>query len=560
MPWRPRRHDLDKARCIAALGGTLTEIAQAFMQERKASLPQRPLPANKIRRLLHFAAFDDFNKTEAAKKLGIARSSATKYIKAFKATALTLTDIENVSSANFGKLLFPSNSQTTLSDRKVRFLNRIESVHSRIERDRLSILDAWREEVATQAPGYKYTQFSSLYGSWRIEHGLRHHSNAKRKAISIRPIDIPVLNRWRLSRDRRKWEVAIALLNSSAGISTSKTAEKIERSPRVVERWYSLYERDGIESLPLKRTKKASETSRAKLESKKINLIKIIHESPKAYDINRASWSLKTLSGAYHKTHGERISVSSISEYFTSAGYRFKKAKKVLTSDDPNYREKLAKITDALSQLAPNEKFFSIDEFGPFSIRIRGGIALVSADEVRTIPQRQKSKGSLICTAALELSTNQILHFYSKKKNTEEMIKLLRRLLVVHKDENRLFVSWDAASWHVSKKLNMVVDEINSDVFRIRHKTPLVDLLPLPSGAQFLNVIESVFSGMARAILHNSNYQSMFECKEAIDRYFAERNRAFLEHPRRAGNKIWGKERVEAVFREENNCKDPRWR
>jgi len=53
---------------------------------------------------------------------------------------------------------------------------------------------------------------------------------------------------------------------------------------------------------------------------------------------------------------------------------------------------------------------------------MRGGIALVPGDEVRTIPQRQKSKGSLICTAALELSTNQILHFYSKKKNTEEMI------------------------------------------------------------------------------------------------------------------------------------------
>jgi hypothetical protein len=81
---------------------------------------------------------------------------------------------------------------------------------------------------------------------------------------------------------------------------------------------------------------------------------------------------LKTLASDYHKTHGERISVSSISEYFTSAGYKFKKAKKVLTSDDPNYREKLAKITDALSQLAPNEKFFSIDEFGPFSIRMRG--------------------------------------------------------------------------------------------------------------------------------------------------------------------------------------------
>src|ERR1019366_2816005 len=325
--------------------------------------------------------------------------------------------------------------------------------------------------------------FSSLYAHWRIEQGLRRPSSAKRKAVTIKPIDIPVLKRWSLSRDRRKWEVAIALLNSSVGVSTFKTAEKVGRTPRIVEKWYLLYERGGIGSLPLNRSRKSSEDVEAKLKAKKINLIKIIHESPKTYDINRSSWSLKTLAGAYHKTHGERISVSSISEYFTSAGYKFKKAKKVLTSDDPNYREKLAKITDALSQLAPNEKFFSIDEFGPFSIRMRGGIALVPGDEVRTIPQRQKSKGSLICTAALELSTNQITHFYSKK-NTEEMIKLLRRLLVIYKNQNRLFISWDAASWHVSKKLHKIVGEINSDAFRTRHKTPLVDLMPLPSGAQ----------------------------------------------------------------------------
>jgi hypothetical protein len=40
----------------------------------------------------------------------------------------------------------------------------------------------------------------------------------------------------------------------------------------------------------------------------------------------------------------------------------------------------------------------------------------------------------------------------------------------------------------------------------------------------FLNVIESVFSGMARAVIQNSNYASVDEAKAAIDRYFEERN------------------------------------
>jgi hypothetical protein len=75
-----------------------------------------------------------------------------------------------------------------------------------------------------------------------------------------------------------------------------------------------------------------------------------------------------------------------------------------------------------------------------------------------------------------------------------------------------------------------------------------------------LNVIESVFSGMARAIIHNSDYPSVDGAKAVIDRHFSDRNAHFQKRPRRAGNKIWGKERNPAVFSEANNCKDPRYR
>ena len=81
---------------------------------------------------------------------------------------------------------------------------------------------------------------------------------------------------------------------------------------------------------------------------------------------------------------------------------------------------------------------------------------------------------------------------------------------------------------------------------------------PLPTGAQFLNVIESVFSGMARAIIHNSDYCSVEAAKDAIDRYYTERNEYFQAHPKRAGRKIRGQE-PSPKFRihESNNCKDP---
>ena len=122
-----------------------------------------------------------------------------------------------------------------------------------------------------------------------------------------------------------------------------------------------------------------------------------------------------------------------------------------------------------------------------------------------------------------------------------------------------IYFSWDAASWHASKKLYEKVESINSSEYKKNNKTPFVKLAPLPACAQFLNVIESVFSGMARSIIHNSDYQSVEECQVAIDLYFKERNQHFKENPKRAGDKIWGKELVPSRFSESHNCKDPRW-
>jgi hypothetical protein len=96
-------------------------------------------------------------------------------------------------------------------------------------------------------------------------------------------------------------------------------------------------------------------------------------------------------------------------------------------------------------------------------------------------------------------------------------------------------MSWDAASWRVSKKLYERVEQVNAAEYRQPHKSSDVELAPLPASAQFLNVIESVFSGMAKAIIHNSDYESVEVCKAVIDRYFAEGNEHFRENPRRSG-------------------------
>ena len=108
----------------------------------------------------------------------------------------------------------------------------------------------------------------------------------------------------------------------------------------------------------------------------------------------------------------------------------------------------------------------------------------------------------------------------------------------------------DAASWHVSKKLNEHIEANNA-----RGLTQ-VTVAPLPASAQPLNVIGAVLNGLARTMLHNSNCMSVVAAKAAINRYFDERNQRLLRNPKQAGKKIWSPIR----FGEEFNRKDSKYR
>ncbi|TAH11106.1 MAG: IS630 family transposase [Curvibacter sp.] len=337
------------------------------------------------------------------------------------------------------------------------------------------------------------------------------------------------------------------------GFSQHKISEFLGISVNTVRKYLVAYRLSGTAGLFARAPReKKSDDPRFRA-----SIFRLLHEPPSLSGINRSVWRLIDLRHAL-ELQGVSACHETILQVIKSAGYRWRSAKVVLTSTDPEYREKLEHLQSILGALLPSERFFSIDEYGPFAIKMKGGRWLVGPDESPSVPQWQKSKGWLILTAALELSTNQVTHFYSTAKNTNEMIRMIGTLVEEYKTTTKLFISWDAASWHMSKALVSFIDEHNE--VAIDNSRPTVELVPLPASAQFLNVIESVFSGMARSIIHGSNYESKDAAIQAINLYFEERNGNFKVNPRRAGNKIWGKERSPSEFSSSHNCKDPAYR
>src|ERR1035441_6567194 len=341
------------------------------------------------------------------------------------------------------------------------------------------------------------------------------------------------------------------VLADQRGLSQRMICRVLAIDPRSCRKYLRTFEHGGAAALFARGTKANRKFDD---EALKKAVFGLLHEPPSNYDINRTTWIMPDLRRVLREK-GQPACPDVIRTITKAAGYRWRKARIVLTSNDPAFSEQLDRIRAILSNLGSDEVFFSIDEFGPFAVKTKPGRMLTAPSEQRVVPQWQKSKGCLIMTAALELSGNQVTHFYSKKKNTAEMIRLMEMLIDQYRDRRKIYLSWDAASWHVSKQLYKSIDLHNAAAVG-----PIVETAPLPSGAQFLNVIESIFSGMARAIIHNSDYKTLDDAKVAINRYFKERNSHFKQYPQRAGKKIWRKKREPAEFSEANNCKDPHYR
>lgn len=346
---------------------------------------------------------------------------------------------------------------------------------------------------------------------------------------------------------------AIAVLCHLRGINCVPVCSFLQISGGTWFHYWKKFQRGGTKMLFAKRTRS---DKKSEMDSNKNAVFALLHSPPATFGINRTTWRMADLMRVLAE-EGHPMCCDVIRTIIKEAGWKWRHARVVLTSNDPEYRTKVDAIKKILSELRSDEAFFSIDEYGPFAIKQKGGVKQVASGEHYAVPQWQKSKGWTILTAALELSRNQVTHFYSRKKNTGEMIKMADLLRTQYRTCSTIYLSWDAASWHVSKDLNAYLERINQEA--VSDGFPIVRTAPLPACAQFLNVIESVFSGMARAIIHNSDYPSVEAATIAIDRYVKTRNEHFLSHPKKAGQKIWGKERVPSLFAEGQNCKDPNY-
>lgn len=349
--------------------------------------------------------------------------------------------------------------------------------------------------------------------------------------------EVAVLSRYKISSHKKNSRKATGILMANEGRMLLEAIDATHVSKGTIYRWLRNFNKDRLDSIEVHVHMLSKERERAELQTR---VIDIIHKMPALYGINRTTWTYGAIAEAYQKEYGAAVSVDKIQNVIRSTNYSWRHARRVLTSPDPEYRAKVEKLLDTLQGLKEGERFFFIDEVGPYRVRKYGGRVLMPKDETVTLPEYQKSRGKVQFVAALEAVTNQLTWLFTPDKGAVSMLKLFDKITRDYASSPAIFFTWDAITVHSSKKVTEWIKAHNEAT-----KGPHIEVIPLPSNSQFLNVIEAVFGGMKKAVICNSDYPSAQDMQEAIGRHFEERNQFYRDNPKRAGNKIWDKQKFD---------------
>jgi len=171
--------------------------------------------------------------------------------------------------------------------------------------------------------------------------------------------DIEKLYHCILHKSLRYRNRAIGILALYKGIPQSTITECLLISKSTLLGYFEMYVNKGVTSITTDKGKRLLKHENQTYINK---IFSILHSPPSSFGFNRTSWRQRDIQKVM-SDNGMPVSKHVIKKIIDNAGYKYRKAKTVLTSTDPEYKAKVQKIKNILSNLGPKEKFISIDDF-----------------------------------------------------------------------------------------------------------------------------------------------------------------------------------------------------
>ena len=228
---------------------------------------------------------------------------------------------------------------------------------------------------------------------WWLSHFQRDAKEIDRLQVKLGADLRPLLSYLKEGRSRHRKKAATVLARAR-GIPNTITARALHSSVATTRHYFKLYTRLGVRELFAWNTTRAT-PSAAEDRLKTNRILELLHNKPLLYGINRTSWTQPALFAVYSRSFGATIARKALTRLLRQAGYRWRKARRVLTSPDRCYHEKVELLLTTLHSLTSDEMFFFLDEWGPVQVKKRGGKAYRRQYPVTVEPISAKRGGAI---------------------------------------------------------------------------------------------------------------------------------------------------------------------
>ncbi|MDE9565593.1 IS630 family transposase [Xenorhabdus bovienii] len=305
------------------------------------------------------------------------------------------------------------------------------------------------------------------------------------------------------TRDKDYARRLMALLMLHEGKTVSAISRTLHCSRSSVNRWinwFTLYGLEGLKSLPSGRP---AIWNLAPLFSL---LSFLLQHSPQDFGCLRSRWSIELITRIINELFGLSLSQSTFYRYFCQVGIVWRRAAPTVKKPDPEYDEKMAKITEALSSVSEQHPVFYEDEVDIDLNPKIGADWCLKGQQKRVMTPGKNQKHYF--AGCLDAQTGQVTYVSGIKKNSDLFINMLKELNGQYRHAKNITLILDNYGIHKSRKVRTWLQQ-----------NPKFNLLFLPVYSPWINKIERLWQSLHETVTRNHCCQYMWQLLKCVEAF-----------------------------------------
>lgn len=308
-----------------------------------------------------------------------------------------------------------------------------------------------------------------------------------------------------------KWRRSLVVSMSSQGKSAAGIAAALGADDDWVRDVIHAFNRDRMDSL---RPRWAGGRPPKFTQEMRAQIVEIAATRPQLLKEPFTRWSLTKLRDYLVKSKVvTSISKERLREILLEEEVFIHRTKSWKRSPDPDFDKKAARVL-RLYRRPPNDGVvICFDEHGPISPIPHSGWGWAPAGRPQRLPANyKKNKGVRFFFGAYDVAKDQLNGLWHARKTGADILQFFRWVRRRYKDRGRIYLVMDNLKAHFTEDI------------RNWAKDNDVELVPIPTYASWLNLIEVEFRHITEFVISNSDYQSHEELQLACSAYLRRRN------------------------------------